>query len=193
MELEKETIERIRSGDNEALRDLYSKSRNTTISYLKRSGASQIEAEDIFQEAIITVYENIILGRFELTSSLQTYIVVVARNRLYRHLRSKKVKTQELIADSEELNQVNFEKEQERISKEDKQNHQMKLVQNALNQLGEPCRSILNLYYMKGLTTKEIAEEFGYTHASLKVKRFRCMQKLRELIKNFEDIEDLKF
>lgn len=193
MELEKETIERIRSGDNEALRDLYSKFRNTTISYLKRSGASQIEAEDIFQEAIITVYENIILGRFELTSSLQTYIVVVARNRLYRHLRSKKVKTQELIADSEELNQVNFEKEQERISKEDKQNHQMKLVQNALNQLGEPCRSILNLYYMKGLTTKEIAEEFGYTHASLKVKRFRCMQKLRELIKNFEDIEDLKF
>jgi RNA polymerase sigma factor (sigma-70 family) len=60
-----------------------------------------------------------------------------------------------------------------------------KIVEKVVNELGEPCHSLLVLKFWKELSGEEIAAELGYKSAdSVKNQRHRCMEKLREGLKN---------
>ena len=117
---------------------------------------------------------------------------MVARNRLNRMYRTSKRKGIEIISDSSETKKIIIKNEQENKRELEIKENQLNLIKEAMNQLEDPCKKLLELFYIRGLSTKEIAEELGYTAPFVKVKKYRCMQKIRDLIKNFEDSEHLK-
>jgi DNA-directed RNA polymerase specialized sigma24 family protein len=60
-----------------------------------------------------------------------------------------------------------------------------KIVAAALDQLGEPCHSLLVKKYWEGKSGEEIAVELNYKNAdSVKTQRYRCMDKLRVQLSN---------
>jgi predicted DNA-binding protein YlxM (UPF0122 family) len=52
----------------------------------------------------------------------------------------------------------------------------------ALNQLGEPCRTLLEDYYFQDLSMQLITEKFGYTNAdNAKNQKYKCLMRLKKL------------
>ncbi|MBI3482543.1 MAG: sigma-70 family RNA polymerase sigma factor, partial [Bacteroidetes bacterium] len=54
-------------------------------------------------------------------------------------------------------------------------------MSTSLDKLGEPCRSILEDYYLRNMTMEEITEKFGYTNSdNTKNQKYKCLQRLKK-------------
>jgi DNA-directed RNA polymerase specialized sigma24 family protein len=55
-------------------------------------------------------------------------------------------------------------------------------MEGALGELGEPCKTIIEDYYIHGRSMQEICEKFGYTNAdNAKTQKYKCLQRLKKL------------
>jgi hypothetical protein len=51
-----------------------------------------------------------------------------------------------------------------------------------MQNLGEPCKSLLESYYLQKKSMVAIAEEFGYTNAdNAKNQKYKCLMRLKKL------------
>ena len=86
------------------------------------------------------------------------------------------------ISDFEDILHVedDIEKHQEKENKFD----QMNL---ALQNLGEPCKTLIKDFYIKNLSMKDIQEKFGYTNTdNAKTQKYKCLQRLKKLFFNIK-------
>ena len=52
----------------------------------------------------------------------------------------------------------------------------------SLEELGEPCASLIKDFYIKKMNMEEISEKFGYTNAdNAKNQKYKCLQRLKRL------------
>ncbi len=55
-------------------------------------------------------------------------------------------------------------------------------MEQSLNSLGEPCRSLLKAYYLETKSMVEIAGDFGYTNAdNAKNQKYKCLMRLKKI------------
>jgi hypothetical protein len=51
-----------------------------------------------------------------------------------------------------------------------------------MNGLGEPCKSLLEAFYIQKRSMQEIATGFGYTNAeNAKNQKYKCLMRLKKL------------
>jgi RNA polymerase sigma factor (sigma-70 family) len=75
------------------------------------------------------------------------------------------------IADVESDVQIHLQKE-----------HEFAKMDSAMNQLGEPCQTILRDFYIRNKSMNEICEKFGYTNTdNAKTQKYKCLQRLKKL------------
>ena len=56
------------------------------------------------------------------------------------------------------------------------------LMEQAMQGLGEPCKSLLEAYYLAKKSMVEIADAFGYTNAdNAKNQKYKCLLRLKKL------------
>ena len=61
-------------------------------------------------------------------------------------------------------------------------------VRNALDRLGEPCRSLLVLFYWEEASMDEIARRLGLANAATaKSKKYQCKEQLKRLMDRTTD------
>jgi RNA polymerase sigma factor (sigma-70 family) len=169
-------IRAIRHNDNSTLRALYVDNYRQAEKYIVANSGSPDEARDIFQEAFIAVWRNIQLGRFEPQheNSLNSYLMQVVRNKWLDHLRSARHRmTVPLTSDhtEEELTTAPAD-EQQKINS----------VKLHFQQLGELCREVLRRFYYEKESLRAISVAFNWTEATARNNKYRCMQKLKELL-----------
>ena len=59
---------------------------------------------------------------------------------------------------------------------------QFNKMESALQQLGEPCKTIMEDFYIKNRSMQDICEKFGYTNAdNAKTQKYKCLQRLKKL------------
>ena len=134
------------------------------------------DAKDIYQEAIIILYNKVKNGDFELSSKLKTYIYSVCR-RLWLKRLSQLNRYGGDIKDFEEYLAVDDETE-----KNNERDIQFNRMGDALKLLGEPCKTIIEDFYINNRSMKEICEDFGYTNAdNAKTQKYKCLQRLKKL------------
>jgi len=134
------------------------------------------DAKDIYQEAIIVLYNKVKAGDFELSSKLKTYIYSVCR-RLWLKRLSQMNRYGGDIKDFQEY--LSDEDETERNNDRDIEFDKMG---NALKLLGEPCKTIIEDFYIHNRSMQEICESFGYTNAdNAKTQKYKCLQRLKKL------------
>jgi DNA-directed RNA polymerase specialized sigma24 family protein len=64
----------------------------------------------------------------------------------------------------------------------DENDQKFTTMAQALNQLGEPCRTLLEDYYFQDLSMQLITEKFGYTNAdNAKNQKYKCLMRLKKL------------
>jgi len=170
-------VNAIKNGDRNALAYLYKTYFSMIKHFIIQNSGSDDEAEDLYQEGVLTVYENIVNNKFSLQSNttLKTYIYSVCRNKWMYELR-KKNKLPVRINESNEFVTVNLAEE---IAEE----MPYSLILNkALEQIGEKCKEIIRDYYYNKMSMTQIAERFGFASSRVAiVTKERCMHKAKEI------------
>lgn len=68
------------------------------------------------------------------------------------------------------------------IALREKRNADFAIMDRAMNSLGEPCKSLLESYYLQKKGMHEIAADFGYTNAdNAKNQKYKCLMRLKKL------------
>ena len=177
----KEWVEKVKTGDSKALELLYRAYRKEFIAWIvHKSNCTQEMALDIFQESVLALYKNAKAGHLDvMQSSLKTYLFSIGR-RIFYHQRKKLQSTNTLFL--EEKKEV-LEQMIVMPSKNENLKERQKLVSKSILKLRLTCQDILMMYYYKGMTMQEIAEEQNYSSANVaKVMKLRCMKALRKVV-----------
>ena len=134
------------------------------------------DARDIFQEAMIVLYEKAQSPHFELNCQLKTYIYSVSRRLWLKRL-------QQLQKFSGHVDNIaETVPVEDDIEQHEKKNIAFTSMEKAMLSLGEPCRSLLEAYYMQRKNMSEIATSFGYTNAeNAKNQKYKCLMRLKKL------------
>jgi RNA polymerase sigma factor (sigma-70 family) len=143
---------------------------------LSNSGTA-MDAEDVFQDAMLIIYQKTGSGLSELSCSFTTFLYAICRNIWFHRLEHKG--KQPLIRDISELESVAESHNQDSIMLE---NEQFRLFHHHFEKLSESDRKVLNLF-MKKVPLKEIARIMGYKSvAYAKVRKYLTKEKLKNSI-----------
>jgi RNA polymerase sigma factor (sigma-70 family) len=173
-----EIVELIKKGDERALDYLYRKHYRMMARLITRNSGSEDDAKDVFQDALIILWEKVRLGKFELSSKLSRFIYSVCQNLWHKELNRKQRHTSQEF----DVAEAPDHDRQERIA----------IVDKCLQQLRPDCRQILMYYYFDQLPMTEIAAKMDFANAdSAKTKKYKCKQELDKLIKSQYSSSDL--
>ena len=173
---DREVVLGILNNSEDALNKLYVGYYPMVLQFILNNSGDEDDAKDVYQEAIIVLYNKIKSGNFELSSKLKTYIYSVSR-RIWLKKLTQQSKKSNNISDFEDV--VAVEVDMEIHEEKDKQFEKM---QSALVHLGEPCKTIIQDFYINNLSMQDISEKFGYTNTdNAKTQKYKCLQRLKKL------------
>lgn len=172
----------LKSGENTTLKALYIRYREPVERYVMQNNGSSEDANDVYQEAFIAVWRNIQLDRFDPAGEdeFAAYLIRVAKNKWIDELRRNRNK---------DLVSIRAEHEGRAVlhPEADKTDAYIDAVKNEYLRLGERCKDLLGRFYFHKQSLRKIGEAFGWTEASAKNNKYRCLKQLRELVKKGRD------
>lgn len=155
----------------------------TRIAQTKYNLANE-DCASVYSDTIIAVIQNIVSGKFEGRSSLKTYTYQILMNKCVDVIR--KNTTNKTVYDSDVVDTMTAslpDKARNVVQQLIEKGNRSTLAQQ-IRELGEKCRQLL-LLFEDGYSDKEIAIEMAYNSADVvKTSRLRCLEKLREKVRN---------
>jgi RNA polymerase sigma factor (sigma-70 family) len=175
-EQEKNLLKGLATEDKTSIERIYREHYNMVKSLVINNSGSADDAADIFQEAMIVLFEKAKQEHFELNCQLKTFIYSICRRLWLKKLQQMNRYT----VQSEHLEEtVPVEEE---IENHEKKQNDFTLMENAMGKIGEPCKSLLEAYYIQKKHMQEIAADFGYTNAdNAKTQKYKCLVRLKKL------------
>jgi len=162
--------------DRKAIETLYKRHYGMVQALILNNNGSVEDAKDIFQEALIVLYEKTKSGSFELNCQIKTYLYSVSR-RLWLKRFHQLQKFSSEVENAEEIVSV-----EEDLEMHERRNNDFLIMEKAMQSLGEPCKSLLESYYLHKRSMMEIAEDFGYTNAdNAKNQKYKCLMRLKKM------------
>lgn len=159
-----------------SLNQLYKSHFPMALQLVLRNNGNEDDAKDVFQESVIVLYNKVKSGNFELNSKLNTFLYSVCRRLWLKRLKQQS-RNAGNINDFEEF--ISVEEDLDRFEDQDLKFKQMNA---ALSLLGEPCRTIIDDFYMKNRSMQDICDKFGYTNTdNAKTQKYKCLQRLKKL------------
>src|SRR5436190_13088154 len=160
-----EIIEKIKRGDESALDYLYKKNYRMMIKMIIKNNGSEEEGKDIYQEALIVLWQKAMTEDFILTSKISTFLYSICQN-LWRKELDRKSKLTNEETDASEIFDID---KKERIE----------IINKCIAELGETCRKILTYYYFDNISMTDIAEKMGFSNSdTAKTKKYKCKKEL---------------
>jgi RNA polymerase sigma factor (sigma-70 family) len=176
LEEEKLLLKGLAFNNKQAIETIYRENFAVIQAFIINNNGSADDARDIFQEAMIVLFEKSRSDSFELSSQLKTYIYSVCR-RLWLKKLNQNQRYSGQIENMEETIPV-----EEDLESHEKRNTDFTLMENAMSKIGEPCKSLLDAYYIQKKHMQEIAADFGYTNAdNAKTQKYKCLMRLKKL------------
>lgn len=170
-------LEGLRSNNHETLKALYKKFFGAVLKYVVTNSGSEQEAKDVYQESIIVLYQNVQKPGFELNCALQTYIYSIAKRLWLKQIGRQNHLVK--LGNHESDESVNVGEE---LSEHERREKDFGRMSESLEQLGEPCKSLITGFYLQRMNMDELAEKFGYTNAdNAKNQKYKCLQRLKKI------------
>ncbi len=170
------TIESLKRGDEKAFKAIYLDTKSQFIPWIKTQyGLNEDNALDLYQSAFSVFYEKVEGGSFNFSQSAPaTYIIAIGKN-----LALKTLKQNSKVLDPKELIFQHYTQEDGEEKKV-----LLKKMLLGLEQLKEPCKTLLEMYYYKKMSLKEIGNKMNHGNANVtKTQKSRCLNYLKKLIK----------
>jgi RNA polymerase sigma factor (sigma-70 family) len=172
---EKALLQGLAANDRKAIETLYKLHFKMVQALVVHNNGTAEDAKDVFQEAMVVLYEKASSGVFELNCQLKTYLYSVSRRVWLRRLQQQ---SRYLLSDTEtEVVAVETDTEEH-----ERRDLEFGLMEKAINSIGEPCKSLLEAFYIHKRGMQEIATAFGYTNAdNAKNQKYKCLVRLKKI------------
>ncbi|SRR5260221_8849146 len=165
---------------NNAILFLYQQYSETTGAAIVNYGGSRQDAEDIFQETVVSFIDIVKKGKFRMESSIKTFLVSVAKNIWLNELKKR-----ERAGYREKQFEYGREQNEMDVSHHIIDLEKKRQLRELVYKLGEPCQKILMLFYYENLSMKEIVDHLPYENEQVvRNKKYKCLQQLTGLIKD---------
>jgi len=172
-------LEAMRIGDSKVLEELYSIHVPQVAKWIANNSGGLEDARDVFQEAIIALYNKACDPTFTLTYPIGGLIFQICKNKWIDQLRKNKkeveVRKVELgrYIDDEQINLLSLDIKEEEVK-------QIKL-DKAFKLLSDKCQRLLQLL-LKGKSPKIVANKLEMTDANTVYRRKNaCMSRWKKL------------
>lgn len=176
---DKKILELFKEGQREkAFSILYSLYPKIEALILSKGGQKQ-DASDVFQEALIILNRNLEKSDFKLTSSFYTYLYSVSRF-IWKDTQKKFSK--------EELQSFNESEIEHFHSVLEEKKYQ--LAERAFLELGERCQQLLQLFYNKAMSFRDIAKVMQFKSDKIaKNQKYKCLTKAKDIYQTSKTVQ----
>jgi len=175
---DQEALKRIQLGDDEALASIYEGYRGYVITWITSKHSCALEeAKDIYQDAILIFYRNVVNGKItSIDHNIGSYLCEIVKRQFFGKIRKDKRMKRGII----NLLKTNQHHDHDEASEFE---HKMEMVHNGMEQIGEPCYTLIKLWYYHKLSMDNISEQLGYKNTdTAKNIKYKCMQRLRKIV-----------
>ncbi len=171
---------KVKNGDLDKLGLLFERYNRPLFSFFYRMCKEAELCEDLVQ----SVFERILKYRDTYTGDgkFTTWMFSIARNAHIDHYRKQQREGIPIEIDEERM-EVDQEEAKALVNKKEKK----ELLELALGRLDEDKREIIVLSRYEGLKYKEIADILDTTEGAIKVKMFRAMKELKDLVNTLNE------
>ncbi len=180
-------IELIRSGDDAYITTIYREYRQPFVQWIKGEfSCTEEDAIEFFQTAVVILYDNVVTGKLQdLNSNVKTYLFAIGRNKAHEWLRYRK----KLNSTSDDL-VINYLHEDAPDIDEADYARSLRAIDSGMNALGEPCRTLLQMFYYLKSSMREICERLQYKNEdTAKNQKYKCMKRLQAICANEKNID----
>lgn len=168
---DQEIVNGIKVRDRKVLNHLYQHYYPMILDFTRKNSGDDEDAQDLFQEGLVVIFEKVSSGDLKLSSAFRTYLYAVCRNKWLMVLRRKRTGPQ-MVVDTEQLDQDIPEVQPDLVRKE-----QFEVYRKHFEQLTPDCKKVLSMFF-KGHSLREIAAEMEFTEAYAKKRKFTCQKHL---------------
>ena len=181
-------ILKIMEGDKDLFRQLVDAHSGMIFSVLYRVTGSREDAEDLAQETFVKAYFS--LGRYRGESSISTWLYSIAWHLAVSSLRKRKWTVSRERFTERELQESSawLGSGEDREMKELRE-RQYEALERAVAALEPQDRFLISAFYEEGRSIAELEQITGMTQANVKVRLFRCRNRLARILKTDKDLE----
>ncbi|CAM1374091.1 RNA polymerase sigma factor [Tenacibaculum xiamenense] len=166
---------------------IYEKFAPKVIHFIIRNNGNQINAEDVIQEVLITIYKQATHNELRLTCPFDAYFFLLCKRKWLNELKKKSNKRvtiqNEDLFKGEEIEDLIFETS----IFEQKQT----LFNAMFDKLGKACKDLLNTSF-KLKSMEVVASTLNISYAYARKKKSQCIGKLTKLIKESSSYHQIK-
>jgi RNA polymerase sigma factor (sigma-70 family) len=158
----------------QALTQLYERAFPQVRRHVCRRGGSVQDAQDVFHDALVLLYEQAVGGTLVLTAAPSTYLVGISRNLWHHEQRRRARLPHEDLPDY--LDQLPADATEPAES-------DLALL-DYVEQLSEKCKRMLLAFYYFQQPLGQITTTLGYGSVrSATVQKFKCLERLRQSVR----------
>lgn len=179
-----EIITGIAGRKNNVIKYIYKTCYDSVRKLILMNKGTDEDARDIFQEALFTIYQKIILEKFQIKCNFSTYLYSVCRFLWIRELTKKKEHDNITDEFPDLMVSGSLNPKLELTG--------LKIFSKHFNELCEDCQKVLKMYF-RNVSMEEISNIMGYKNIQIaKDKKYRCKKNLLTRIYNDPEYQKLK-
>jgi RNA polymerase sigma factor (sigma-70 family) len=182
-----EIVSNLRTGDlmDDSIRALYRDHFDKLTRYILANNGTMQDAEDIFQETIVSFIELVRKDKFRGDSTIGTFLYS-----MNRHAWLNEIKRRDRAMVRNEKFEKNMDREEsggfDKISEREEKGVIFQLVTS----LGESCKKILLLFYYEDRSMKEILAATDFENEQVvRNKKYKCLKKLDQMLKERPELK----
>ncbi|MEM1409086.1 MAG: sigma-70 family RNA polymerase sigma factor [Bacteroidota bacterium] len=174
--------ENLKRGNNDYLGELFEEVAVHCIKKIAhKTGCSIEDAEDLLVDAVVNFRDKVVNDQLIYVKNIKGYIYKTCYNS-WLNGKLKKRKVEQNVDEIRERYYTHFENNFGELDTEFNLK-KWNIVKQAIEELNERCRDIINYFYVDKIGMKEIAELMGFANANVaKSTKRRCFSKLLSLI-----------
>jgi len=177
LENEQKKIKSFKTNDHSEITDIYNKYREPFFLYIKkRFSLKEDFIYDVYHDCFRTLYDNVNNGKLtQLTCSFKTYLFKIGTNTMNKYYEKDK-----RIVAKDSLDIYDLDDDPSDIEWLEKKD----IVWKAINELEDPCHTILSFCYWEHKSMVEIAAKMNYkSEQYARNKKSLCRKYLIEKLK----------
>jgi RNA polymerase sigma factor (sigma-70 family) len=179
-DIDAEIVDNLCNGQriDEAIKTIYHNHFGILSYYILQNSGTLQDAEDIFQEVVVSFIELVQKGKFRGESSIKTLLYSINHHTWLNELKKR---------DRATKREEKYETEQEKVGMDISQliaNREEKAaVATLVSSLGETCRKILQLFYYENCSISEILKVTDYENEQVvRNKKYKCLKQLEQML-----------
>lgn len=163
---------------NDGIRALYRQYQELLTNYVVNNSGSEDDAQDIFQEVVVSFVHLVKNDKFRKESSIKTFLYAMNRNLWLNELK-RRGRAAHREKKFEEVKLFNNEQVDHVMEHREATKQLMAVVES----LGADCKKILLLFYFENRSMRNILAETSYENEQVvRNKKYKCLKKLEEMI-----------